>query len=181
MVHRVLDFPYIASEGPITIWYMIRSAFYDAIVFLLVTYYAIYGQFPITITAWDILVFEVLPPIYNYIRTPSPRPNPITAIPLYLLYRFIFPAIRIYTFITPINTSWALPKSAERELKFDVMRFVMEEHESLFFMLWSSIAGAAFGRAVGSYWMVDDMTVLGAMAISAVIGSSLAAWTMLVK
>jgi hypothetical protein len=181
MVHRVLDFPYIASEGPLTMWYMIRSACYDAIVFGLVVYYAVYGQLLFPVSKWDVLVFEVLPPLYNYLRCPAPLPNIFTIIPLYLLYRFTCPAFRMYTFLTPFNTSWALPVTAEPSNQFRLLQFVRREHEGLFFALWSSIAAGAAARAVVSFLLLRDQMMWIAMSSSMVVGWALASYVMFAK
>jgi hypothetical protein len=181
MVHRVLDFPYLASEGPLTLWYMIRTAFYDAVIFAFVTYYALYGEMLFNITWWDVLVFEVLPPLYNYIRCPSAVPDPITLVALYMLYRFVFPAIRIYTFITPINTSWALPTASDGRSSFGIFQFMLQEHDSLFFTLWSGIAAAAIGRASSGYFMLDGVSSVVVMSLTTAVGCLLASWTMFVR
>jgi hypothetical protein len=181
MVHRVLDFPYLASEGPLTLWYMIRSALYDAVIFVLVTYYAFYGKLLFNITWWDVLVFEVLPPLYNYVRCPSAVPDPISLLSLYMLYRFVFPPIRIYTFITPISTAWALPTGSEGGSTFGIVKFILQEHESLFFTLWSGIAGAAIGRAITGYFMLDEVSSVVTISLVVTVGCLLASWTMFVK
>jgi cellulose synthase/poly-beta-1,6-N-acetylglucosamine synthase-like glycosyltransferase len=181
MLHRVLDAGYIANEGPITAWYMIRTAFYDVIVFAWIAYYAITGHVLFPVSRWDLLVQEVLPAIYNYLRTPTPLPNLIKIVFLYTLYRITLPFIRTYTFITPLNTAWALPSSTETGTQFKLVRLMKQEHEGLAFSAWVAILAAAIARGGSSYMALDDNTMWTAVCSSMVVGWSLAAYSMFAK
>ncbi|KAF2094305.1 hypothetical protein NA57DRAFT_60935 [Rhizodiscina lignyota] len=148
--HRFFDAPYIASQGPLTIWYWLRSGFYDVFVFLWVLWYAIFGTELFKITRYDVLVFELLPPIYNFLRCQAPMPSLPVSVTLFACYRFVCPSYRMLTFITPFSTSWALPQKST-ETPFYPLSFVHREFEALFFMLWTGIAGGAVGRAVATF------------------------------
>jgi hypothetical protein len=177
MAHRVLDAAYIAEQGPITTWYMIRSAFYDAIIFIWVSYYALYGKMLFNITKWDILVFEILPPLYNAFRHPAPLPNMANTIGLHALYRFCCPSFRFYTFLTPFNTSWALPVN-DGSKEFKILHFIGQEHATLFFTIWSAIATCAAARAVSSLMMLDHITMIAFMNSTMILGWSAAMYVM---
>jgi hypothetical protein len=181
MLHRVLDAAYITNEGPITAWYMIRTAFYDVIVFAWIAYYAITGHVLFPVSRWDLLVQEVLPAVYNYLRTPAPLPRLIKIVVLYTLYRITLPFIRTYTFITPLNTSWALPSSTEKATQFKLVQLMKQEHEGLAFSAWAAIFAAAIARGGASYMALDDSTMWTAICSSMVVGGSLAAYSMFAK
>lgn len=180
MAHRVLDASYIAEQGPITTLYMIRSAFYDALVFIWVSYYALYGTMLFTVTKWDILVFEILPPLYNAFRHPAPLPNIPTTMGLYALYRFCCPSFRFYTFLTPFNTAWALPEN-DKSKEFKLWHFVRHEHAPLFFTVWSGIATGAMARAISSMMLLDHITMLAVMNSTMIVGWSAAMYVMFAK
>lgn len=181
MLHRVLDAAYLAGEGPITIWYMLRTAFYDVFVFLWIAYYAITGHALFPVSKWDILVFEILPPIYNYLRCPAPLPSLLKVVSLYALYRITLPFIRAYTILTPLNTAWSLPSAAGKATQFKLIQFVRQEHEGLAFSIWGAVLAAAIARGAATCVSLENGAIWAAMYSSIAIGGSLAAYGMFAK
>lgn len=168
--HRVFDGPYIVSQGPLTVWYWLRSGFYDVFVYSWVLWYALFGTELFKVSKYDVLVWELLPPLYNFLRRQAPMPSFAHSVALFASYRFICPSYRMLTFLTPFSTSWALPiKSAQTP--FHPVSFVKREFEALFFALWAAIAAGAIGRSMSNLlaqgYVVPWITAFAAVGASA--------------
>lgn len=159
-LHRSLDAPYLISQGPLTVWYACRTAFYDVLVNMWIAWYATTGQKLFEITASDIVLFEILPPLYNVVRCAESWSRPFSSTALYVLYRFICPSYRMYTFVTPLGSSWGLPSVNVGKTGQGWFAFLKREHDSMFFVLWVALGTAACGRTLilscfgehGSLW-----------------------------
>lgn len=152
-LHRLFDAWYISSQGPLTTWYWLRSGFYDVLIFVWISFYCLTGRRLFRVTNMDIIVFELLPPIYNFLRCRAALPDPFTTIGLFAYYRLVCPSYRMYTLLTPFGVGWALPERRKGE-RWNLFKFVRREHETLFFCLWMGIVAGAVSRWIDARYFV---------------------------
>lgn len=139
------DYRYIMSQGLLYTAYMVRSALYDPLLLIWISYFAITGRQLINISILDVFALEVIPPLYNYFKSRRPRAGIFSTLVHYLSYRTISPAYRMYTFLTPGKNSWALPSTQSTQFFSRLRSF---DPEMGFVFLWFFVLASAGGRAL---------------------------------
>ncbi|KAL9026475.1 MAG: hypothetical protein Q9180_007479, partial [Flavoplaca navasiana] len=132
-LHLWYDFHYIFSQGPMYLAYWYKAALYDVLLWLYFVYYAITGQKLLQFSVSDLLLLEVLPPFYNWLRTPGSLSAKPISIALYFLYRFFGPTVKMYALLTPFDQSWGLSRAQNG---LTTLGSIVYEREMAFLAVW---------------------------------------------
>ena len=147
-IDRVFETGFIISQNPLYLWHSLRISFYDVLICIWIAYYAATGSKLYTLRFYDLLFLEILPPLYNFLRSPESLPSLPVVVLLQLGNRLVTPFFWTYALFTLFDDTWTVSskvikvKTSRQEIK------VVVRKEVLLFFLWTIIVFVAISRGI---------------------------------